>query len=650
MNPYYPNLFKPGKIGNRVVKNRIVSGPVGDNMCNNDGSYSDQAVAYYAEKAKGGAGIIMPGSLIVAREGMILSNNPRIDEAVYIKGVARVANAVHAYNALIIPQIAHAGARVHTIRDGVLPRCVSDVDPETTSIRKCRAVSPQKELTAEEIRDLVPMFSNAAKRCQIAGCDGVEIHMAHGYLLNEFLSPDTNKRTDEYGGSLENRMRICIEIVEGIRKACGRNFIIGARIPAAEFVRSGITKEEFPLIAQALEKAGCDVLSLSAGMTTDQTKIKEPEGTAEGARLDWVEPIKNAVSIPVMVSGVLKTPEFCDKVIRKELVDFVVLARSLNCDPHWPEKARTGHPELIKPCLSCNGCFDVVDDAHVLGCVLNPTTGIEFINAEQIPAGTQKNVMIIGGGLSGMQAAITCARRGHRVTIYESSEKLGGQMVLAAVPPCKAAIGKACQWFIDELKRLGVVVHFNRNITMDDVREIDPDHVICATGAVPFAPPVKGKELAVQAWDVLGGKVPMPSGKKVAVIGGGLVGCETALSIAEQGNQVTVIEMLPQLAGDMEISNKTQLFRNLNNNAIQQYVSTKVLELTEKEVVCEKDGVRLGIPADVVVFAVGFRSHGSDLYEELLNSTYPVSVINSGLAPANFYQATKGGYYAASVI
>lgn len=650
MNQYYPNLFKSGKIGSRIIKNRIVAGPVGDNMCNNDGTYTDQAIAYYAEKAKGGAGIIIPGSLIVDPEGMILSNNPRIYEDVHIKSVARLANAVHAYGALVIPQIAHAGARVHTIRDGLLPRCVSDVDPETTSIRNCRAKSPQKELTLEEIKELVPKFVSAARRCQIAGCDGVEVHMSHSYLLNEFLSPDTNKRTDEYGGSLENRMRICLEIVRGIRKSCGRNFIIDARIPGAEYVSNGIKENEFPIIAKALEDAGCDVLSVSVGMTTNQMKIKEPEGTKEGSRLEYAGRIRKAVSIPVMASGVLKTPEFCEQVIKDDIMDFVVLARSLNCDPHWPEKARKGCADRIKPCLNCNGCFDIVDQSHPLGCVLSPTTGIEYIDAERIQASVKKRVMIIGGGIGAMQAAITCAKRGHTVDLYERSEKLGGQMNLAAIPPGKSAIHAACHWFIEEMTHLDVKVHLNKEITMEDIKKINPDHVICSMGAKPFAPPFKGKEYGVQSWELLGGNVPMPVGKKVTVIGGGLVGCETALTIAGYKNQVTIVEMLPALAAEMEVSNKAQLFNHLDRFDVVQYASTKVMEIKETEVVCESpDGV-LSIPSDVVILAVGFRGEGIELYEDLLDSDYEVSIVGNGLAPGKFLDATRGGYYTASVI
>lgn len=650
MNQYYPNLFKPGKIGKRTVKNRIVQGPMGINLSDDSGAFTDQEIAFYEERAKGGVGIVEVGAAAVALEGTTLSNNPRVDRVPHINNMQRLANAVHPYGALLIAQLSHGGARTRNLSDGMIPRCVSDVEPENTSIRAIRKISPQHELTTEEVWGLIPIYVKAAKNCQIANWDGVELHMAHSYLLCGFLSPDLNRRIDEFGGSLENRMRICLEIVRAIRKECGPNFIVGARIPGFEHVENSIKDEEFGQIAKALEDAGCDYLSVSIGSTTNPALSMEPEGMPEGCRLKMENKIKQAVSIPVMGSGVLRTPAYCDHALEDGLVDFLIMARTLNCDPYWPEKARTGHPELIRPCLSCNTCLDIMEDGRSLSCAINPTCGIQTNNAEKVLADRKKNVMVIGGGIGGMQAAITCAKRGHTVAIYERQDKLGGQMNLAAIPPHKDRVRQACHWFAAELVRLGVTIHLNTDVTMEDIKRINPDHVIYSAGAEPFSPPFKGLENGLQSWDVLSGKVPMPVGQKVTVIGGGMVGCEVALTIAQYDNQVTIVEMLPELAGGLNASNRIQLFDDLNEKGVIQYASTKVLELTENAVICETTDGEIRIPAEKIVLAVGFKAQGTELYHELLESEIPLSVVGNGLCPGKFLEATRDGYVAASMV
>lgn len=650
MNKYYPNLFKPGKIGRRTVINRIVLGPMGVNMSDCNGAITDQEIAYYEERAKGGTGILTIGASIVDKNGIILTNNPRMDREVLGKDMERMANAVHPYGTLLIAQIAHGGPRVHKPQEGLVPVCVSDVEPENASIRKIRKIAPQHELTTEEIRDLVPMFVNAARNCQVANWDGVELHSAHSYLLSSFLSPDLNRRTDEYGGPLENRMRLILDIVRAIRKECGPEFIIGARIPCYEYVTNSIPEEEFGLLAKALEEAGCDYLSASYGSTTDPRKSMEPEGSPEGGRLPMHSRIKNAVSIPVFGSGVMRTPEFCDKIIEEGRLDYIVMARTLNCDPYWPEKARTGHLERIRPCLSCNACLDMVEYAHTLSCAINPESGIEAFNAASHPAPVKKNVMVIGGGLGGMEAAIVCAKRGHKVTLFERSDKLGGQMNLAYVPPRKDRIREACHWFVDELVRQNVTVRLNTEVDRKLIDAFAPDHIIYASGAQPFTPSFNGREYSVQSWDILAGKVPMPVGKKVVVIGGGMVGCEVALTLAQHDNQVSVVEMLPELAKGLNGSNKVQLFEDLDEKQVKRYDSTRVLELTKTSVICENADGRLELPAEITVMAVGFKAQGTELYEELLASDYSVSTVGNGKAPGKFLEATRDGYVAASRI
>lgn len=650
----YPNLFQQGKLGTRIVKNRVVLSPAGDNMAAPDGSFTARSIAYYEERAKGGAGIIMPGAIpIDYRYGRSHAAAHRIDQLKYIGGMLDLTRKLHQYGALVIPQLQHAGARTISANiDGETPRCVSDAEPETASIRKCRAAGPQKELSIEEIQALIPQYVTAAKNCQAAECDGVEIHMTHSFLLNQFLSPDTNHRTDEYGGSLENRMRLPLAIVRAVREACGRNFIITARIPGAEYVKNGLTPAEIRQLAVELEKAGCDAIDISVGMTVDQTKIREAQGAPDGARLEKVPNIKNAVSIPVMVAGTFRDPEFCDKAVAEGKVDYVLMARQMICDPHWARKAKAGKSGEIRPCLTCNvGCFDAVPAGCPISCVLNPITGHEYENAETRGAAISKTVMIIGGGIAGMQAAITAAKRGHKVTLFEKTDRLGGQMNLACLPPDKEVIGRAEKWFEEETRRAGAGVVLEHEVTMADVEKIGPDHIIFAGGALPWAPDFPGRERAVWSWDVLEGKTKLPRGASVAVIGGGLVGCETAQKLmAENKNKMSVIEMMSDVASGLEEANKEKLMKELKSGDTAFYTETKVLSISPADVVCEKDGAEVRVPADQVVLAVGQRPAGGALVKELEEKGYDVIVVGDALRPANFGAATRAGYMAAARI
>lgn len=648
----YLSLFSEIKLGNRTVKNRVVYSPTGENLAYSSGEASERMRAYYTERAKGGAGIIMLGAAAIAPEGRSHSNALLVDQPRNIGGLMRIARGIHAYDALLLVQLQHAGARTSSpILDGMLPRCVSDTDPETASIAELRKKGPQKELTLEEIKALPVLYVQAARNCQSAEADGVEIHMAHSFLLNQFLSPDTNKRRDEYGGCLENRMRLPLEIVRAVREACGPDFIIGARIPRAEYVKNGLTAEEIRTIAMELEKAGCDVLSVSVGMTVDQTKIREPSGAPQGARLSKIANVKNAVTIPVMGSGTFREPEFCDRVIAEGKQDFILIARQFICDPHWAKKAMEGRSQEIRPCLTCNAaCFDSVPLSHPIGCVLNPVTGNEFDRIEEQKAAISRKVMIIGGGLAGMQAAITSARRGHKVNLYEKSEKLGGQMHLACVPPGKDAILKAALWFAEETRRAGVTIHTGRSVSLEDIKKEAPDKILVASGATPWAPPFPGKEFAVQSWELLNGSLPLPKGMQIAVIGGGLVGCETALFLQQAGNQLTIIEMMQEAASGLESANREHLLRELAEGGTTLCTGTKVLSIEAHQVICEKDGDRLEFKSDLTVLAIGSRPYGTDIAEEIRKAGYDVSLIGDAASPATFAAATKSGYLAASVI
>ncbi|NLD51201.1 MAG: FAD-dependent oxidoreductase, partial [Clostridiaceae bacterium] len=600
---------------------------------------------------KGGTGIIIPGSFCVDDpNGKVLSNQTRIDRFKFVKDLSRLARSVQSYGALCIPQIYHAGARTDFTRtEGLEPRCVSDVDSEDIIIKKYRANGSQVELTTSEVKDLVLKFIQAAKYCEMAGCDGVELHCAHGYLISQFLSPDTNKRTDMYGGSLDNRMRFALEIIEGIRVSCGKDFIIGARIPGAEYVKNGLSPEDCRKVAVRFQEAGADFLDISIGLTTDLTKIREPQGYPQGARLGIVANIKNAVNIPVMGVGNLKEPDFCDKVIADGIADYVLMARQLICDPDWANKAKSGRSNEIRPCISCGvGCFGALEIGHSIECVLNPKVGYEYEKAETCKTPQAKNVLVIGGGLAGMQAAITAAKRGHNVKLFEKEYKLGGQMNIACVPPHKGVIMKALNWFAEEVGRVGVDIHLGHEITIDDVEILNPDKVIFAAGSKPWDPELQGKQFTVQCWDILSSKVSIPTNIEVTIIGGGIVGCETALLLQQHNNRVTIIERLPEVALGLEGIHRTRLLAELAEGNTKIHTDTRVLSIQGKKIVCQKDdGSEIIVRSGVIILAMGQKSTGSSLAKIIGEKGYDVTVIGDALFPATFGKATKDGYLAA---
>ncbi|HVI41754.1 MAG TPA: FAD-dependent oxidoreductase, partial [Anaerovoracaceae bacterium] len=530
-----------------------------------DGSISEQAIAYYTERAKGGAGIIIPGVLSVDYPvGKTTGCQHRMDDDKYVLGWYRMANAIHHYGALLIPQIHHAGAQTnHITAEGHTPVCVSDTDCEHSFVKYYRSYGPQHELTLEEVKDLVQKFITTAVYCQNAQCDGVEIHASHGYLINQFLSGDMNKRTDEYGGNLENRMRFAIEIIRGIREKCGKDFIIGARVPGREWTSTGLSDEECQIIAKTFEEAGCDFLDVSGGGTILSSKIMETQGYPQGDRVELAENIKKVVNIPVFAVGNLREPEFCDKIIEEGRTDFVALGRPLICDPYWPEKAKEGLDDEIRKCISCfDGCFAQIWSFKPIGCALNPDAGFEReFSDSATKTNSSKNVVVIGGGPAGMQAAITAKKHGHNVTLLEKSSDLGGQLNIASVPPKKYPIKWAKEWFASELNRQGVDVKLNHLVSEDSITSLNPDVIIAATGSVPATPPIEGIENSIESWFLLDGSVALPENAKVAIVGGGVVACEVALLLAKEGhNNVTVIEMLDHIAHGLEMTHLGDLF------------------------------------------------------------------------------------------
>lgn len=609
----FKKLLEPIKIGNVDIKNRMSTAPMEVLYCDENGMVTDRYLKYVEARAKGGFGLIINEAHAVLKGtgGFTKCSGMWMDEQ--IEGQKKVADTAHKYGAKIAIQLIHVGRQSEecvTKRRLTAPTAVQDPTLYETP----------EELTYEGIQEVVNAFGDAATRVRKAGYDFVEVHGAHGYLIQQFLSPYSNKRTDEYGGNLYNRARFSLEIVENIRKKAGVDFPIIFRLSMTEFMKGGLTIAETRAYSKMLEEAGVAAIHASQGNYAEIRYMLPPAAVPRAFTADLAAEIKNIVSIPVINVGRYNDPFVAEAVLDAGKADIIAFARQSLTDPEFPNKTKAGKIDQIQHCIGClQGCIGGVEygiyaQVPVI-CLVNPVLAYEG-EFDFSPAEKSKNVVIIGGGVAGMEAAYAAARRGHSVTIYEKSDKLGGQWLYAAMAPNKQELTTVVVWLKKQLRDLNVDIKLNTEFKLDTLVNNKVDAVIVATGAVPVKPAIKGIDSASVRYipEVLGCKRTM--GAKCVVIGGGEVGCETAAFLAEISKNVTIIESTDTLCANGQTAVNSFLFDYLDDKKVSIFTQSDVTEITDNSVTYMKNGEAIVIEGvtDVVV-AVGSKS-----LDELSNS------------------------------
>ncbi len=666
----YSNLFSPIRINGCEIKNRIVYPSLGV-LYSYDGKINDRYRAYFARRAEGGAGIVTVGPVAIdeVAAGPIVLH---LHKDNLVPDFKILASEIRQKGARAWVQLFHAGAYAFPFllsgKQPIAPSAVFSNYSKTTP----------REMTKEDIFRVQDSFAKAAMRAKEAGFDGVEIIASAGYLLCQFLSPRTNKRTDEYGGSLENRLRFPVETIKKVREAVGPGFPVTIRMAGNDFVPGSNTSKETPIIAAAYQEAGVNAISVTGGWH----EARLPQLPRELPRTGFAylaKEIKQAVSVPVMASNRIARPKDAEHIIADGMADMVCLGRVLIADPDWPKKAAAGRDDLIRPCVACNqGCTDHIFSGKPVECIGNPEAGYET-QRRITPARAPRKIMVVGAGPAGLEAAVTSARIGHLVDLYEEKEDIGGQLHIAAAPPGKGELMEFTRYYRAMLKETGVKLHTGVRVDVETIRKQSPDYLILATGASPLIPPIPGVDApcVVTAWDVLS-RNAWP-GKNVAVIGGGAVGLETALLLASKGTlspeaatflleyeaepperirellfagtvNVTVFEMLDKAGFDIGKSTRWVLMDRLTRLGVDIRTSTKVTAI-------EKDGTILvdasGNPAklkfDTIVIAAGSQPENR-LQKEVSGLGIPYIAIGDSNVPARLDAAIHNGYLAACAI
>ncbi|NLB21017.1 MAG: FAD-dependent oxidoreductase [Clostridium sp.] len=636
----YEKLFERGKIGNLTLKNRVVMPAIGVNLANSQGEATDVMTKYYEERAKGGVGLIITEIARIDDEyGVGTPNQLSVTEGRHIPHLEKMIETIQKHGTRVFIQLHHPGRETRSDLIGgkqiVAPSAIM-----------CKVTQEMpRALTTEECEGLVKKFIKGAIISNTAGADGVELHVAHGYLLNQFVSPYSNVRTDKYGGSFQNRLRIVTEIITGIKYMCGADFPVSVRISADEFVEGGLKLPDSIKIARTLESYGIDAINVSSGTYESATTIIEPGSYPQGWKKHLATEIRKNVKIPVIAVNNIKDPESAEQLLQDGACDFVGVARGHLADADWVNKAKAGKSDEIRKCIGCLNCFAELNAGRHMKCAVNARVGREIEFANPAKDGEGKTVAIIGGGPAGMQAALLLDQRGFNTVLFDEREKLGGTLNVADKAPIKDKVYAMNNGMIREVEASGVDVRMNTKATVDMVKQLNPDGVFVAVGATPTVPPIpgiQGKNVMI-AEDVLTGKVT-PVGK-VVVIGSGLTGLETAELLADKGHPITLVEMQKNIGPGINRSILVDLMMRFQKHEPLIIPNHRLMGISENGITImnQMNNQTMQIEADTVVLALGVTPRRA-MVNEFLDAFENIRVIGDADKAGRIQEAIKEGY------